>query len=76
MKPKYLGLLICALAVFYATVETSFFGSSFWPESPAEVIADGIATIICAIGLACMAICGAIERERKVNYDSPKNQTN
>lgn len=51
------GLIVIGFAFIFAVVETRYFGSSgFWPESPEEVIADGISLLISAIGFLILTI--------------------
>lgn len=41
--------MILLMAAAYAVVETAYFGHSGWPASDAEIVADGIVTILCAM---------------------------
>ena len=56
MKTKNIGVLIVALGFIYACMETAFFGSSFLPSCANEVIADGIALMVCSLGWVIIAI--------------------
>jgi len=47
---------IFVLEIFYCTVETAYFGWNFTPASEAELIADGISTIIASIGFLARII--------------------
>lgn len=55
MSKKLSGGIILTLAFLYCTTETIYFGSNFWPYSPPEVLADGIAAILLAIGIQTLA---------------------
>lgn len=48
------GLLMMAASFIWATLETKYFGSNYWPESIAELICDGISLIGCFTGLYFM----------------------
>lgn len=49
---KIAGLMVMVGAAIYARIETSHFGNNWLPQSDAEVIADGLALVTCAIGVA------------------------
>lgn len=40
---------VFAIGLLFGLAETAYFGWNFWPQSPAEMICDGIALAICAI---------------------------
>lgn len=44
---------IFALAMFFGIVETRYFGWNLFPQSPAEVICDGIVCLLMALALVC-----------------------
>lgn len=44
-------LLVTFLALAYCITETRYFGSNWTPQSPEEVIADGIALVLICIAL-------------------------
>lgn len=52
MKKKTIGVIICISALVYCFEETQFFGSHWKPTTPEEVIADGLALVILAIGMS------------------------
>ena len=43
---------IFAVAIYFWLIENKYFGWNFAPESPAEVICDGIVLAIVALGIA------------------------
>ena len=57
--PKLLASAITLLALVYSRIETHHFGNNFFPQSDAEVIADGIVVIVLAIGLAVHAFASS-----------------
>jgi hypothetical protein len=42
---------IFAFGAFYALVVNSYFGYNWYPQSPEELIADGLFTLIMAVGV-------------------------
>lgn len=42
---------ILLLAFYFWWIETRYFGWNIWPESPAEVVCDGIVCLLCALAL-------------------------
>ncbi len=52
MKRKIAGLIVMVGAVIYARIETSHFGNNWLPQSAAEMVCDGIALLVSAIGVA------------------------
>lgn len=45
----YVNLPILLIALFFAILETIYFGGNMTPQSPAEVICDGIVCLITAL---------------------------
>lgn len=55
------AFILFAIATFYAWWSSRFFGHNVVPQSPTEVVTDGIVLIICALGL----VARAVEKQRE-----------
>lgn len=51
-----MGWAIVILGFLYARVSTNFYGNNFWPTCDAEIVADGLALIVCSIGFAVLSV--------------------
>lgn len=58
---KALATIIILLSLVFSLVETHHFGNNLFPQSDSEILADGMACIILAIGLAVHALAASRE---------------
>lgn len=49
MNSRAIGILV--LAVFFSVIENAYFGWNWSPQSEAELICDGIAMLLFALGI-------------------------